>query len=155
MQDEEIDIIIREAASQHHPAYDDKAWGKMGQLLDKNLPLKKERRRWILFLLLFLMLDASIFLVIVKSWKNKDAIAAENHIKYTPSSTKNKESFQTENITGNIPKQIQQNKMVSLTTAHNKQIVPGNPYSVTTEPENEFLNMQAKRKTILNNNFLN
>ena len=29
MQDEEMDDIIRDAAKQHYPTYDDKAWSKM------------------------------------------------------------------------------------------------------------------------------
>lgn len=53
MLDEEMDNIIREAAANHHPAYDDKAWDKMNELLDKHLPQDRRRKP---FLWLFLML---------------------------------------------------------------------------------------------------
>ena len=57
MQSEKMNIKIREAAENHHPAYDEKAWEKMEKLLDKHLPQKKDvRRRIIFFLLLFLLL---------------------------------------------------------------------------------------------------
>ena len=78
MQDEEIDIKIKEAANQHHPPYDDRAWAKMELLLNKHLPLKKDRRRWFFFLLLFLLLDAAILLLVVKPWKNNSATVIEN-----------------------------------------------------------------------------
>ena len=35
-----MDHIIREAANNHHPAYNDKAWEKMEKQLDKQLPQK-------------------------------------------------------------------------------------------------------------------
>ena len=78
MQDEEIDIKIKEAANQHHPPYDDKAWGKMELLLNKHLPLKKDRRRWFFFLLMFLLLDAAILLLVVKPWKNNSTTIVED-----------------------------------------------------------------------------
>ena len=63
MQFEEFDKKIKEAAENHHPAYDEQAWAKMNKLLDKHLPEKDERRRrfaW-LFFLLFLLGGAGIF----------------------------------------------------------------------------------------------
>jgi hypothetical protein len=56
MQDEEIDKIVQEAASQHHPPYDDNAWNKMEQLLDKHLPQQKDRKKPVFLLLLLLLL---------------------------------------------------------------------------------------------------
>src|SRR5882757_9546083 len=55
MQDEDLDKIIREAASQHHPPYDNTAWDKMEQLLDKHLPQKKDRKSPYFLLLAFLL----------------------------------------------------------------------------------------------------
>lgn len=63
MQFEDFDKKIKEAADNHHPAYDEQAWAKMNKLLDKHLPEKDERRRrfaW-LFFLLFLLGGAGIF----------------------------------------------------------------------------------------------
>lgn len=55
MQSEEFDKKVREAASHHHPAYDEQAWDKMHKLLDKHLPEEKDHRRRILFFLLFFL----------------------------------------------------------------------------------------------------
>lgn len=63
MQFEEFDKKIKEAAENHHPAYDEQAWAKMNKLLDKHMPEKEERRRrfaW-LFFLLFLAGGAGVF----------------------------------------------------------------------------------------------
>lgn len=57
MQSEEFDKKVREAADHHHPAYDDNAWADMEKLLDKHMPVEKEKkRRVIFFFLLFLFL---------------------------------------------------------------------------------------------------
>lgn len=70
MQDEEIDKLITDAANQHHPPYDDKAWGKMEALLDQHLPQKKDKRRYVFFILLFLLLGGALGTVILQPWKN-------------------------------------------------------------------------------------
>ena len=59
MQSDDFDKKIKEAAEHHHPAYEEKAWEQMEKLLDKHLPVKKEDRRRIIFLLLFLLLGRS------------------------------------------------------------------------------------------------
>ncbi len=64
MLDEEMDHIIRDAAENHYPPYNDKAWEKMEKKLDKHLPQKKDRRKFIFFLLLFVLLGgATVFTV--------------------------------------------------------------------------------------------
>src|SRR5215813_13603780 len=61
MQFENFDNKIWQAAEQHHPSYDEKAWSRMAKLLDKNLPQKDDRRRRIIFIfLLFLLVGAGI-----------------------------------------------------------------------------------------------
>ena len=60
MLDEEMDDMIRKAADQHHPPYNNTAWDKMELLLDKHLPQKKDRRRSIYFLFLFLLLGGGV-----------------------------------------------------------------------------------------------
>jgi len=81
MQDEEMDDIIRDAANQHHPAYDDQAWSKMENLLDKQLPQKKDKRRYALFFLLFLLLGSGGFFAYVHTHKNDSvqAVTASQH----------------------------------------------------------------------------
>ena len=65
MLDEEMDDIIKDASEQHFAPYDDKAWSKMENLLDKHLPQKKkDRRKFLLFLLLFLAIDAGVAFMI-------------------------------------------------------------------------------------------
>jgi hypothetical protein len=50
MQFEEFDDKIKEAAENHHPAYDENAWARMEVLLNKHLPQENDRRRrFILF----------------------------------------------------------------------------------------------------------
>ena len=75
MQSEDFDNKIRKAADHHHPAYDEKAWEKMEQLLDKHLPQKKDnRRRFIFFLLLFLLLGGSAWLITTKPFGNNKSM---------------------------------------------------------------------------------
>jgi hypothetical protein len=62
MLDEQIDDIIREAASQHHPPYNDKAWDKMEDKLNTHLPQKgNNQKRLGFFLLLFLVGGGAFF----------------------------------------------------------------------------------------------
>ncbi|MBK6936118.1 MAG: hypothetical protein IPH18_03985 [Chitinophagaceae bacterium] len=62
---EEFDMKIREAADQHHPAYDEKAWAKMEKLLDKHMPQEKKRRRFIFwFFPLVIVAGAGIFFLL-------------------------------------------------------------------------------------------
>ena len=56
MQSEVFDKKMKEAAENHHPAYDEKAWTKMEDLLDKHLPQEKDKKRRFIFLLFFLLL---------------------------------------------------------------------------------------------------
>ena len=77
MQDNELDKLINDAASQHHPAYDDKAWDKMAVLLDKHLPEKKDRRKPFVFWLLFvLLLGGGVLLGTLQPWKTDKPVAA-------------------------------------------------------------------------------
>lgn len=77
MQSELFDKKIKEAAENHHPAYDEKAWNKMEKLLDEHMPQKKDRRRIIFFLLLFLLLGGgAAYLFIGQPWKTNHTIAA-------------------------------------------------------------------------------
>lgn len=76
MQFEEFDNKIKEAADHHHPAYDENAWARMENLLNKHLPQKKDnRRRFIFFLLFFLLLGGGAWLLISKPWQQDKRIA--------------------------------------------------------------------------------
>ncbi|MBS1607461.1 MAG: hypothetical protein JSS70_01495, partial [Bacteroidetes bacterium] len=74
MQFDDFDKKIKEAAEHHHPAYEEKAWNQMEKLLDKHLPVEKDNRRRIIFLLLFLLLGGlGVYLGISKPWQQKRA----------------------------------------------------------------------------------
>lgn len=82
MQFEEFDKKIKEAAENHHPAYDEQAWAKMNKLLDKHLPEKEERRRrfaW-LFFFLFLIGGAGIFYGVQSLISNRSEVVAANKL---------------------------------------------------------------------------
>jgi hypothetical protein len=77
MQSEDFDKRIRDAADNHHPAYEEKAWSKMEHLLNKHLPVEKDdRRRIIFFLLLFLLVGGSAWLFISKPWQQSSSPVA-------------------------------------------------------------------------------
>lgn len=68
MLSEDFDKKIREAADHHHPAYDERAWRDMRSLLDKHMPQDDRKRRWIFFLLLFLLLGTGIAGLVTGWW---------------------------------------------------------------------------------------
>jgi len=83
MRFEDMDNKIREAAEQHHPPYDEKAWRKMEKLLNQHLPLEKaDRRRILFFLLLLLLIGGGGYLMISQPW-NKSGGAASSLVQNT------------------------------------------------------------------------
>ncbi len=77
MPDEENDKIIRDAADHYHPAYDEKAWENMEQLLDLHLPQKKKKRKIIFFLLPLLLAGGLIFYIAAENGKKSSPPAKE------------------------------------------------------------------------------
>ena len=76
MRFEDLDKKIKEAADQHHPAYDEKAWRKMEKLLNQQLPQAKNDRRRILFLfLLLLLIGGGGYLLISQPWNKESGVA--------------------------------------------------------------------------------
>lgn len=69
-----MDHIIRDAAENHHPAYNDKAWEKMEKMLDKQLPQKKDKKKYIFFLLFFLLLGGGALFTVYQL--NRDEVKA-------------------------------------------------------------------------------
>ena len=80
MLDEQMDDMIRDAASKHHPSYDAAAWDKMEKLLDKHLPQKNDNRKFIYFFLLFLLLGGAAFYGIRTYNGNNATLAKTNSI---------------------------------------------------------------------------
>lgn len=69
LDEEEINKKIKDAAGQYHPAYEDSAWDKMEQMLDKHLPQKKDRRRILYFLPIILLLGGGLLYIISRNEK--------------------------------------------------------------------------------------
>lgn len=89
MPDEENDKIIKEAADHYHPAYDEKAWEKMEQLLNLNLPQKKKKRKIIFFIFPLLLAGGLIFYIAAENGKNSSLPAK----KITNSTNKTEKSI--------------------------------------------------------------
>src|ERR1044071_3739035 len=88
MQFEEFNKKIREAAEQHHPAYDEKAWQKMEKLLNKHLPQEEKKRRGLIFFLLFfLLLGGGVFVAIEKPWLKNNSVSQTVQGNNTPASS--------------------------------------------------------------------
>jgi hypothetical protein len=109
MQDEEIDKLIKDAANQHHPPYDDSAWGKMETMLDKHLPQKKDRKKPLLFLLFSLLLGGAIITGVLQPWKDKPG-TAEKTIAQQPASNNETLGISADS---NIDDKSQDNKTIS------------------------------------------
>ena len=86
MQFEELDDKIKEAAENHHPAYDENAWAKMETLLNKHLPQENDRRRrFIFFIFLFLLLGSgSVWLFSNKPWRGNKQVTSANTTIHKP-----------------------------------------------------------------------
>ena len=86
MQSDKFDKRTREAAENHHPAYDEQAWEKMSKLLDKHLPEKEEKkRRFIFFIFLFLLLGGSTWLLTTRPWEREEkTVGIQNDIPRNP-----------------------------------------------------------------------
>jgi hypothetical protein len=91
---EEFDKKIKEAADNHHPAYDENAWDKMEGLLNKHMPEKKERRRGAVWLLLLLITagGAGYFLITKTNTHNPGPAVNNVSSKNTATETINQES---------------------------------------------------------------
>jgi hypothetical protein len=75
-----FDKKIKEAAEQHHPAYDENAWRKMENLLDQHLPRQNDRRRFFLLaFVVFLIGGGAFFLLSKPRVKNSDVAVQQNN----------------------------------------------------------------------------
>ncbi len=78
MWDDENDKKIRDAAGNFQPAFDESAWQKMEQLLDENLPQKKDRKRLFFFLPFLLILAGFIFFIFF--YNNSDSNLLQSNV---------------------------------------------------------------------------
>ena len=93
MWDDKINRRIKEAADQYHPAYDEKAWSRMEQMLNEHLPQKKDRRRIIYLLLFTVIVCAGLFFIFYQNGKNTSSKISQEII-----SAKNARSGEHEKI---------------------------------------------------------
>jgi hypothetical protein len=116
MQSENFDNKVRQAAEQHHPNYDEKAWSKMEKLLNQHLPQKDDRRRIIFLLLFFLLAGGGAWLFISKPWNNQPGGVANTPIKNetTASAGSTKETTDTP---------IERNSPASERSADEKKVI--------------------------------
>lgn len=128
---DQFDKKIKEAAEQHHPAYDEKAWKKMENLLNLHLPKeKKDRRRIFLLIFTFLLLGGGVFVIVSRTGgDHTKQVAQENKNsinKTTDLDTKAKTSTaqpQTEKINNEISgNKIQSEEKTSTTPGLNDNI---------------------------------
>jgi len=88
-----FDKKIKEAAEQHHPAYDENAWRKMENLLNQHLPRQKDRRRFFLLAFTILLVGGGAFFLFSKPHtKNSDLVVQQN----TSSTTNNTQTDNTD-----------------------------------------------------------
>ena len=127
MSDEEIDDMVKEAASQHHATYNDKAWEKMNALLEVHLPKKRGGRRFIYFLFLFLLTGVGIYLSLFRFKSNKISHPyAESHIN-PGSNAKNSPLVQNDREQNRINSTgIQKGQKEKVAVAEIKDVVPNN-----------------------------
>lgn len=122
MLDEEMDHMdqmIREAANNHHPAYNDKAWEKMELQLDKHLPQKKDRRRLIFFLLFFLLVGGTgaFLLLNNRSGNDKNTTVEKN------SSNKKEKDTSTADYTAQSSQSLKEEAQLIEKTNDNSQVL--------------------------------
>jgi hypothetical protein len=79
MQFDPLDKKIREAADHHHPAYDEHAWKKMRRLLDRHMPQKERKRRFLILIPLFLLLGGGSMYLVFRPGTGKPGIAEDRN----------------------------------------------------------------------------
>jgi hypothetical protein len=98
MQSEDFDKRIRDAAENHHPQYNEQAWNGMEKLLNRHMPVEKDRRRFIFFILLAVLLlgGGVTWLLTTQPWKRTtDKGATEKTIAGNKSNTNTDQSNNT------------------------------------------------------------
>ncbi len=79
MQDDALDKILKDAAGQYHPAYNDKAWEGMHVKLNKHLPQKEYDRKWPWLLLPLLVTFVAAGIVWLGSGKNDEPVVVKGN----------------------------------------------------------------------------
>jgi hypothetical protein len=146
MRFEDLDKKIKEAADQHHPAYDENAWRKMEKLLNVHLPQSNnDRRRVIFFLLFFLLIGGGIFILISKPWEKNSKTASQPAQEIKKSSQPN-EASKNPGISSVESKTTKAN--VARSENRNKSDNVNNEISILNEkPKNLISNSPTRKAT--------
>ena len=113
---EETNKKITEAAENHHPSYDEKAWEKMNMLLDKHMPVKeKKKRRAAFLLLLFLFAGGGISYLLFSDDASKKIV-------FTPTEQSSKGSTATDKETNKTTENIESIKPNETTLTENEKL---------------------------------
>jgi len=143
---EDLDKKIKEAADQHHPAYDEKAWQKMEKLLSHHLPQQKDdRRRIIFFILLALLIGGGTYFTIAKPWIKKpgtEQVAQDKKINDQVAIDNESNTEKT------IPTKQESDKTNQVETRSNKNNVVINK---TTIPGSKGFSSSPNKTKLLNN----
>ena len=144
MQFEEFDKKIKEAAENHHPAYDEQAWAKMNKLLDKHMPEKEDRRRrfaW-LFFLLFLVGGAGVFYA-VQSLVSPKSISQESSLPQNRSSEK---ATGNPDLSSKVSETGKMNQTGNSTISIKEPVgSTGDPANIQSEKRNELTSVKENR----------
>ncbi|HEV2832225.1 MAG TPA: hypothetical protein VGW31_09630 [Hanamia sp.] len=130
MKPDKLDIKIQEAAAHNDSAYNELAWSRMQNLLDKEMPQKKKDQRRIFWLFLFLLFGTGVLLLITHPWKNaSDAvISAKIDSANAPTSLHNSSSTESSNINmdntqkSTLPSQSYINEIISQKSSSQKPL---------------------------------
>jgi len=106
---EETNKKITEAAENHHPSYDEKAWEKMNMLLDKHMPVQeKKKRRAAYLLLLFLFAGGGLAYLFFSGDAGKKIVSTTTEQSSSgPTATDNATHNPTENVESIKPTEIE------------------------------------------------
>ncbi|MCB0715961.1 MAG: hypothetical protein KDC06_08105, partial [Chitinophagaceae bacterium] len=130
---DKFDKKIKEAAENHHPNYDERAWQKMEKLLDKHLPQEKTKRRFIFFLVPVLLLGLSAvgyFIYTAKDQQTKftkfqtgleKVISDKTVRKNKLPSFKNENANPKDDMEKDMPKSINKNISLQLSSQHKEK----------------------------------
>src|SRR5688572_1214829 len=150
MQFEDFDNKVKEAADHYYPAYDEKAWSKMENLLNKHMPQKKDdRRRFFFFILLsILLLGGGSWLFFSKPWQNDQPLAEKiapvsRPVTGDPISTKDAHEEKSQTVI--IPEIPESRDANLLTVPVTNNRITGNPVSGQNKPKVDPLNLTGKR----------
>ncbi len=156
---EDNDMRIQEAADHHHPAYDEKAWDKMEKLLNKHLPVqKKDRRRFVFWLFLFMLTTGgAVYLLVNNKEPKKDNATLVNQkqveISKPENETSNKYKDKVSEIAGEknkltIPSTLTENKAA-------KKLLTSKPYPSLNKNRPEPIILLSRKPSLKNKTLTN